>query len=91
MSNAGKRHMQRLADWATDNGCCVCGAPFAHIHHILEGRTPGRRSGDFCTVPLCWECHEGTHGIHGDRERWKLRNMDELERLDETLRSLYGK
>jgi hypothetical protein len=91
MSNAGKRHMQRVADWGADHGCVVCGQPFAHIHHVMEGRTPGRRSGDFCVVPLCWECHEGTNGIHGDRIRWSLHKASELEALNRTLEAIYGR
>lgn len=87
---AGKRHMQRVAEFGQTHGCVVCSAPFAHLHHILEGRTPGRRSGDFCVVPLCVECHIGPHGIHGDRSRWRMLKMDELEALDMTLEGIYG-
>lgn len=90
MSAAGKRHLQRVADFGQSAGCCVCGEPFAHIHHILEGRTPGRKAGDFCTVPLCWECHLGTDGIHQTRQRWSLRKMDELKALDMVLEAVYG-
>lgn len=91
MSNsAGRRHMQRVADVGLERGCCVCGAPYAHLHHILEGRTPGRKSGDFCVVPVCWECHEGTHGIHGDRMRWSMAKIDELAALNKTLEAVYG-
>lgn len=88
MSNAGKRHMQKVAEFGRENGCIVCGEPFAHVHHVMEGRTPGRRSGDFCTVPLCYECHEGKDGIHGTRQRWSLRKANELEALDRTLEAL---
>ncbi len=88
MSNAGKRHMQRVADLGRENGCIVCGEVFAHVHHVMEGRTPGRRSGDFCTVPLCYECHEGRDGIHGTRQRWSLFKASELEALNRTLEAL---
>ena len=82
MSNAGKRHLKKVADLGRENGCIVCGEPFAHVHHVMEGRTPGRRSGDFCTIPLCYECHQGTGGIHGTRQRWFLFKASELEALD---------
>jgi hypothetical protein len=85
-----KRHMQRVADHAAETGCCVCGAPFAHLHHVLEGRTPGRKSGDMLVVPLCVECHTGPKGIHGDRLRWSLRKTDELKALNGILADLYG-
>jgi hypothetical protein len=90
MSSAGKRHLQRVADYGREAGCIVCGHPFAHLHHILEGRTPGRKSGDWCVVPLCVECHTGTHGIHGTRQRWSLFKAHELEALDRTLEAIYG-
>jgi hypothetical protein len=81
MSNKGKRHMGRVAEFGQSNGCIVCGEPYADVHHILEGRTPGRRSGDFCTIPLCKECHTGTHGIHGSRRRWSLHKAAEESEL----------
>ena len=31
MSNSGKRHIQRVADYAMDHGCSVCGEPFAKL------------------------------------------------------------
>lgn len=82
--------MQRVADLGQERGCIICSEPFAHLHHILEGRTPGRKSGDWCVVPLCEPCHVGTHGIHGTRQRWTLRKADELEALDRTLEAVYG-
>jgi hypothetical protein len=88
MTAAGKRHMQKVAEFGRENGCIVCGEPFAHVHHVMEGRTPGRRSGDFCTVPLCYECHEGKDGIHGTRQRWSMRKASELEALDRTLEGM---
>jgi len=91
MSNSGKRHMQRVAEYARDNGCAVCGEPFAEVHHMLEDRTPGRRADDWLTMGLCLECHQGTHGIHGTRERWKLRDMSESKALAKTLDGVYGK
>lgn len=88
MSTAGKRHLQKVAEFGQENGCIVCGEPFAHVHHILEGRTPGRKSGDFCVVPVCLECHTGTDGIHGTRKRWSLHKASELEALNRTLEAL---
>lgn len=90
MSTAGQRHMQRVADFGRDNGCICCGEPFAHLHHILEGRTPGCRSGDWTVIPVCEPCHTGHGGIHGSRQRWRLRKADELEALDRSLEAIYG-
>ena len=91
MSNAGKRHMQRVAEIGAEHGCVVCGEPYAHVHHMMEGRTPGRREDDWLTMPLCWECHEGTHGIHGTKQRWTMRKMRENLALAITLELVYGK
>lgn len=91
MSNAGKRHMQKVADLGRERGCIVCGGVFSHVHHLLEGRTPGRRSSDMTTIPLCDECHTGTHGIHGTRQRWSMHKASELDALGRTLEAIYGR
>lgn len=91
MSAAEKRHMQKVADWAADAGCSVCGSTFAHLHHILEGRVPGRKPTGWLVVPLCLDCHTGTHGIHGDRLTWKLAKMSETQALEKTLEAVYGR
>ena len=88
MSAKGRRHLEKVAQLGMEQGCIVCGQPFAHVHHVMEGRTPGRRSGDFCTIPLCYECHEGAHGIHGTRQRWTMYKASELEALNRTLEAL---
>ena len=85
-----KSHLQRVADYGHEHGCIVCGEPFAHVHHVLAGRTPGRKIGSMLTLPLCVECHTGSRGIHGDRTRWTLAKMDEMKALDEVLEGIYG-
>lgn len=85
MSLAGKRHMGRVAQLGMDRGCVVCGDTFAHVHHIIDGRTPGRKSSDFTTIPLCLECHTGTHGIHGTKHRFSMHKTSELDALGRTL------
>lgn len=44
--------------------CCVCGktAP-SHAHHI-NIHTMGRKAGDREVIPLCWDHHQGNHGVH---------------------------
>lgn len=92
MTNSTKKHLQRVAEYGQQNGCVCCGEPFSHLHHILEGRTPGRKSSDFTVIPLCLDCHTGFQGIHGDRLRWSLRKMDELKALAKTIEGVfYGK
>ena len=82
--------MQRVAELGAERGCIVCGEPYAHVHHVLEGRTPGRKASDWATIPLCLECHTGTDGIHGTRLRWALRKDNELDALGRTLEAIYG-
>lgn len=59
--------------------CSVCdaAAPSA-AHHINQGQ-------HFTTVALCYECHQGKQGIHGDKTLWRIRKMDELAALNITL------
>ena len=45
----------------------------------------GQRAGDYTAIPLCWECHQGPQGWHGDRSRAKLRGKDEMGMLDATI------
>lgn len=64
--------------------CVVCDTPApSAAHHIKQGR-------HFLTVALCWECHQGKQGIHGDKTLWRIRKMDEWDALNETLRRVNG-
>lgn len=59
--------------------CSVCDAPApSAAHHINQGQ-------HFTTVALCYECHQGKQGIHGDKTLWRIRKMDELAALNITL------
>jgi hypothetical protein len=90
MSASGKRHMGRVAQLGEEHGCIVCGGTFAHVHHMIDGRTPGRREDDWLTMPLCYQCHEGAHGIHGTKQRFTLRKTSENKALAKTLEMIYG-
>ena len=80
-------HMARVAELP----CAVCGSAPVEVHHILEGRTPGRKAPDWLTVPLCPSCHRDNHnGIHGQRRMWDVMRKNELTCLAETLERLYG-
>jgi hypothetical protein len=86
-SSAEKKHMGRVAGLP----CAVCGSTPVEVHHILEGRTPGRRAPPFLTIPLCPSCHRDNHnGIHGQRRMWNVMKKTELLCLNETLEALYG-
>lgn len=78
-----KRYMNRVAEL----GCALCtilgcegGAP-ANLHHIREGQGMGQRAPNWLVVPLCPMCHQGQHGVHGDKGLLKLAGVDELDLL----------
>ena len=84
-----RRHMQMVKELP----CCLCGASApSDVHHILDGRIPGRKAHDFCTIPLCKSCHQdGRNGIHGQQFMLKIMKENELNLLGETIKKLYGK
>ncbi len=89
MSTASKRHLERVAGLA----CACCGVYGVQVHHMREDGCAGgaQRAGDWLTIPLCPECHTGTHGVHGDRLVLRRINKDQHTLLDETLEALYGR
>ena len=89
MSSAAEtRHIQRVKEMA----CSVCDQPGpSDFHHILEGRTPGRKSPAFCGIPLCKSCHQDPrNGVHGMASMWKIFKKSELQCLADTIETLYG-
>ena len=62
--------------------CVVCDAPApSSAHHVRQGD-------HFTTVALCWHCHQGPQGWHGDKTMFRIRKWDEWDALNETLRRL---
>ncbi len=60
--------------------CVVCNAPApSSAHHTEQGL-------HFNTIALCWDCHQGPHGWHGDRSRWRAAKMTEAKSMNETRR-----
>ena len=88
MSAASRRHIGRVKELP----CSVCGESGpSDAHHILEGRTPNRKSPDWLVIPLCKDCHQGAfNGIHGQRRMWEVMKATELDCLASTLERLYG-
>jgi len=74
-------HIERIKEMA----CAVCWAPGpSEAHEPVQGLW-------FLSIPLCPDCHRGSHnGIHGLRSMWKLKKMDEMVALNETLRKVLG-
>lgn len=78
---AERRHIERIKAMA----CVLCDAPGpSECHEIKQGQW-------FTSMPLCADCHRGSvNGLHGQRAMWRVRKMDELDALAETLRRLLG-
>ena len=75
---AARAHLARVKELA----CSVCDAPGpSSAHHIDQAL-------HFCTVALCWDCHQGKAGWHGTKALWRVRKMTELDALDVTIRRL---
>jgi hypothetical protein len=85
MTKAERAHLARVKSLP----CGVCSAPPpSYAHHIREGQGASQRAGHYLTVPLCYDCHQGPHGIHGDRSLWRIYNCTELDVLNTTFRLL---
>ena len=86
-----KSHAERLVSI----GCVCCDllgmtqATATNIHHIREGQGMAQRAGDYLTIPLCKECHQGKNGVHGNRQYLKILRMTELDLLDYTLKRVF--
>lgn len=65
--------------------CGVCSEPPpTQAHHVEQGQ-------HFTVLPLCVSCHtDGFNGIHGQARIWKVRKLDELAVLNNTIRALYA-
>lgn len=88
MSAASKRHMERVAELP----CALCGDSPVQVHHARTGESAGgaQRASDWLTLPVCPDCHTGSHGLHGNRAMLKIKNITELAIVAETLEKLYG-
>ena len=77
---AERRHIERVA--ALD--CVVCGAPGpSEVHEPEQGLWS-------VSIALCPACHRGQDGWHGTRQRWKLRRINEIQAINETVRKAYA-
>ena len=80
ITRAEDAHMARVKE----SGCAVCGtAGIVEAHHTKQGN-------HFTTIGLCYTCHRGPMGWHGDKTMWRIHKVDENDALNETLRRIYG-
>lgn len=62
--------------------CCKTTSKARDAHHTVQGN-------HFTTIPLCHDdCHQGPHGVHGDKTLLKVRKMNENDMLNWTNRQL---
>jgi hypothetical protein len=73
-----RRHLAAVKEMP----CGVCGASGpSDAHHIEQGQ-------QFLCIPLCYDCHRGTNGLHGTKALWRVRKLDELKVLNDTIETL---
>lgn len=75
-TKAEKAHIERIKDMS----CGVCEVPGpSEAHELRQGEW-------FTSIPLCPDCHRGGfNGIHGQQRIWKVKKLDELAVLNNTI------
>lgn len=79
ISPSERRYLARIKE----QPCSVCEASGpSEAHHIKQGE-------QYLCIPLCKDCHTGSaNGLHGRKQMWTLKKMDELDALAVTLRRM---
>ena len=80
-----REHMGKVA--SLDCACCGCCGP-SQVHHVRVSQGMAQRASNFLTVPLCPDCHTGSSGIHGNKNRMRLQKLDEMDLLAKTIEAL---
>lgn len=80
MDKAEREHVGKVKE----ANCSLCGkAGPSEAHEIKQGLW-------YTSVALCADCHRSGIGLHGDKTLWRIHKMDEIDALNETLRSIYA-
>jgi len=82
-TRAEREHMSEVASL----GCLLCGSE-ASLHHPRFDCGMGQRESHWLVIPLCWECHQGPSGIHGDKSIMRASKLSELGMLEEVNKRL---
>ena len=45
----------------------------------------GQRASHWLVIPLCFECHRGKHGVHGDRQLLYQAKVGELDLVGDVI------
>ena len=80
-TQAEAEHIERVKS----QPCVICDAPGpSDCHEPEQGLW-------FVSIALCRDCHLGSrNGWHGQRIMWKVKKMDELKAIAETIERVYG-
>ena len=62
---------KRWHDAVAQLPCVSCGATPVHVHHCVGSTTKHNKVwiGQDWVIPLCYDCHQGPGGVHGDMSR----------------------
>ena len=73
---------KRWHAWLADQPCCNCYMHEVSIHHCAgaSAKHDGVWIGQDWVLPLCYDCHQGHQGIHGDRQRFGGEPSKEAEK-----------
>lgn len=58
-------------------------------HHPRDGVGLSQRAGHYCAIALCYECHQGPLGIHGNRTVMRLAKLNEWDMHDLTQAAVF--
>lgn len=74
-SSKERLHLARVKELS----CALCDAPGpSQAHHIVQHY-------QYTTIPLCPDCHGSWHGT---KALWRVRKMDPMMALNETVKKL---
>lgn len=69
--------------------CALCSAyPPSSAHHLRDGMGIAQKNSDYLTIPLCYDCHQGKNGLHGDRALFNIHKENELSLLAKTIKRM---
>jgi hypothetical protein len=69
--------------------CSCCNAPPpSSAHHTREEQGRGQKSKNWLVMALCYDCHQGPLGLHGDKTLMRIRKLDEMDLLGITIERL---
>lgn len=81
-NHAPTARQRRWHAWLAEQECCNCGSLPVCLHHCAgaSAKNEGVWIGQDWVLPLCYECHQGAHGIHADRLRFAGEPRKEAEK-----------